>query len=141
MTFAKRIPQEDYAIDYLACQDKSELKDTTHFTPLAQSSLSVESFSFASQDALALKAKIESIGTPLKEWDIAINYGIKTACNDAFIITTAKREEILSVCKDKDERQRTSQGFSIPPAWLIFSKLFMRAGAWVRKAIDTKKLF
>ena len=109
MTFAKRSPSSTHYLSYLSCQDKSTLKDATHFTPLAQSSLSVESFSFASQDALTLKAKIESTGTPLKEWDIAINRGILTGYNEAFIITTPKREEILSACKDKDERQRTSQ--------------------------------
>jgi len=32
------------------------------------------------------KEKIEKVGVPLKEWDIRINYGIKTGCNEAFII-------------------------------------------------------
>ncbi len=31
-----------------------------------------------------IKEKIEKIGTPLKDWDIQINYGIKTGYNDAF---------------------------------------------------------
>ncbi|MDP3008072.1 MAG: TaqI-like C-terminal specificity domain-containing protein [Methylococcales bacterium] len=39
-----------------------------------------------------LKAKIEAIGTPLKDWDIAINYGIKTGFNEAFIIDTETKE-------------------------------------------------
>ncbi len=30
-----------------------------------------------------IKEKIEKIGTPLKDWDIQINYGIKTGFNDA----------------------------------------------------------
>lgn len=30
--------------------------------------------------------KIERAGTPLKDWDIQINYGIKTGYNEAFII-------------------------------------------------------
>ena len=45
---------------------------------------------------------------PLKDWDIQINYGIKTGCNEAFIISTAKRDEILSNCQSKEERQRTA---------------------------------
>ena len=109
MTFAKTSPSSSHYLSYLSCQDKSTLKDATHFTPLAQSNLSAESFSFASQDALALKAKIESTGTPLKEWDIAIGYGVKTGRDNIFIISTAKREEILANCKDEDERQRTRQ--------------------------------
>ena len=46
----------------------------------------------------SIKSKIESIGTPLKDWDIQINYGIKTGFNDAFIINTEKRNEILDNC-------------------------------------------
>ena len=54
-----------------------------------------------------IKRKIESVGTPLKDWDIQINYGIKTGCNEAFIISTEKRDEILANCKTADERKRT----------------------------------
>ena len=43
-----------------------------------------------------IKAKIEAIGTPLKEWDIQINYGIKTGFNDAFIINGEKRAELIA---------------------------------------------
>ena len=55
----------------------------------------------------SIKRKIESIGKPLRDWDISINYGIKTGYNDAFIITTERRDEILSNCKSEEERQRT----------------------------------
>ncbi|GMO14621.1 MAG: hypothetical protein Pg6A_00210 [Termitinemataceae bacterium] len=47
-----------------------------------------------------IKEKIEKIGKPLKEWDISINYGIKTGCNEAFIIDRAKRDELIA----KDEK-------------------------------------
>ena len=57
----------------------------------------------------SIKKKIESVGTPLKDWDIQINYGIKTGFNDAFIITTEKRNEILANCQSEDERQRTAE--------------------------------
>ena len=43
-----------------------------------------------------IKAKIEAIGTPLKDWDISINYGIKTGFNDAFIIDGEKRAELIA---------------------------------------------
>lgn len=55
----------------------------------------------------SIKKKIEAIGKPLKDWKIQINYGIKTGFNDAFIITTAKRDEILANCKTEEERQKT----------------------------------
>ena len=45
----------------------------------------------------------------MKDWDIQINYGIKTGFNDAFIIDSAKRNEILDSCQSEDERQRTAE--------------------------------
>ncbi|MBX3252895.1 MAG: Eco57I restriction-modification methylase domain-containing protein [Chitinophagaceae bacterium] len=42
-----------------------------------------------------IKEKIERIGIPLKDWDIQINYGIKTGFNEAFIIDGAKRKELI----------------------------------------------
>ncbi|MBP3408043.1 MAG: type II restriction endonuclease [Bacteroidaceae bacterium] len=57
----------------------------------------------------SIKCKIEAVGTPLKDWNIQINYGIKTGLNDAFIISAEKRNEILAHCKDTDERQRTEE--------------------------------
>ena len=57
----------------------------------------------------SIKRKIEAIGTPLKDWDIQINYGIKTGFNDAFIISTEKRNEILDNCKSEEERRRTEE--------------------------------
>ena len=57
----------------------------------------------------SIKQKIEAVGTPLKDWDIQINYGIKTGFNDAFIISTEKRNEILANCLTEDERTRTAE--------------------------------
>ncbi len=51
--------------------------------------------------------KIEKLGTPLSDWDIKVNYGIKTGFTDAFVINTEKREEILSGCCTEAERLRT----------------------------------
>ena len=57
----------------------------------------------------SIKRKIEAVGTPLKDWDIQINYGIKTGYNEAFIISTEKRDEILANCQSEDERKRTAE--------------------------------
>jgi hypothetical protein len=43
------------------------------------------------------------MGTPLKDWDVQINYGIKTGFNEAFIINDEKREELLKKCPKADE--------------------------------------
>ena len=57
----------------------------------------------------SIKRKIEAVGTPLKDWDINIYRGVLTGCNEAFIIDTAKRDEILANCQTEDERQRTAE--------------------------------
>ena len=57
----------------------------------------------------SIKGKIEAVGIPLRDWDIQINYGIKTGYNDAFVITTDKRDEILANCQNDEERARTSE--------------------------------
>ena len=67
-----------------------------------------ESWIILSAIEQSIKRKIEAVGIPLKEWNIKINYGIKTGFNDAFIVSTEKREEILSNCIDEDERERTA---------------------------------
>lgn len=80
------------------------------FAEFSQNSLSKESFTFSDENTSALKAKIERIGTPLKEWQgLNINYGIKTGYNEAFIITTEKRNEILAKCKDEAEKECTAK--------------------------------
>lgn len=56
-----------------------------------------------------LKKKVEAKGKPLGDWDIEINYGIKTGFNKAFIISEEVREGILDNCQDEDERQRTDR--------------------------------
>ena len=57
----------------------------------------------------SIKRKIEAVGTPLKDWDINIYRGVLTGCNEAFIISTAKRNEILANCQTEDERKRTAE--------------------------------
>ena len=76
-----------------------------HATPSAFTTS--ESWVILSPIEQSIKRKIEAVGKPLKDWDIQINYGIKTGCNEAFIIDEAKRAEILSNCQSDDERKRT----------------------------------
>ncbi|MDE6886007.1 MAG: Eco57I restriction-modification methylase domain-containing protein [Helicobacteraceae bacterium] len=90
-------------------KENKPLEESLELTQIPQDSLSTDSFIFTSPEVAALKAKIESIGTPLKDWDINIYRGILTGYNEAFIIDTAKREEILKACKDENERARTAQ--------------------------------
>ncbi|EFO9321695.1 class I SAM-dependent DNA methyltransferase [Campylobacter coli] len=87
-----------------------EISAIKEFLNISQNSLSKESFAFNDESTNALKTKIEKLGTPLKDWHgLNINYGIKTGLNEAFIITTEKKDEILANCKDEDEKERTAK--------------------------------
>jgi hypothetical protein len=76
---------------------------------MQQNRLSYDTFVLGEDKVLALKEKIEKIGKPLKDWDVKIYFGIKTGFNEAFIIDTDKRKEILANCKTDDERKRTEE--------------------------------
>ncbi len=108
MSFIKQTPPKESSFNYYepTPNDKDDLKNTPSL-PMKQNALSTESFIFANAALLDLRDKMESVGTPLKDWDIQINYGIKTGANEAFIIPTEKREEILNACKTQEERKRT----------------------------------
>ncbi|GHQ11189.1 hypothetical protein VN1213_00760 [Helicobacter pylori] len=107
VSFIKQTPPKESDFKYYepTPNDQNNLK-SAHSLSMKQNALSTESFIFANTSLLDLRDKIESIGTPLKDWDIQINYGIKTGANEAFIIPTEKRDEILKNCDDaqKDER-------------------------------------
>jgi len=68
-----------------------------------------ESWVILSPIEASIKRKIEAVGTPLSEWDIHIYRGVLTGCNEAFIIPTARRDEILAACRDEDERRRPAE--------------------------------
>ncbi|MCQ2635232.1 class I SAM-dependent DNA methyltransferase [Helicobacter pylori] len=107
ISFIKQTPPKESDFKYYepTLNDKDDLKSTP-FLSMKQNALSTESFIFANASFLDLRDKMEGIGTPLKDWDIQIYRGILTGCNEAFIIPTEKRDEILKNCDDvqKDER-------------------------------------
>lgn len=70
---------------------------------------SSDSWVILSPIELSIKNKIEKVGVPLKDWDINIYRGVLTGYNEAFIISTEKRDEILSKCQTPEERQRTEE--------------------------------
>lgn len=87
-----------------------EISAIKEFLNISQNSLSKESFAFNDESTNALKTKIEKLGTPLKDWHgLNIYRGISTGYNEAFIITTEKRNEILAKCKDEAEKERTAK--------------------------------
>ena len=70
---------------------------------------SADSWVILSEIELSIKRKIEAVGTPLKDWDIQIYRGVLTGYNEAFIISTEKRDEILANCQNEEERAKTAE--------------------------------
>ena len=73
--------------------------------------------------------KMQAIGTPLKDWDVSINYGIKTGYNNAFIIDNATKEVLVAedpksaeiiepVLRGRDIQRYRAQWSGL---WLIYS--------------------
>jgi hypothetical protein len=90
-------------------QDKENIFKALNEKAVVLTNLSKDAWFIGSDAEQKLKEKIERIGKPLKDWDVKIFYGIKTGLNEAFIINTEKRNEILANCKDEEERKRTEQ--------------------------------
>lgn len=75
----------------------------------------------------SIKNKIETIGKPLKDWNININYGIKTGLNDAFIISSEQKEKLIAADPKSAElirpilrgRDIKRYGYEFSNLWLI----------------------
>ena len=81
-------------------------------TNCLQSTFGNESWSILSDIERSIKSKVETVGLPLREWDVQIYRGILTGYNEAFIISSKKRDEILANCADEEERERTASMLS-----------------------------
>ena len=93
----------------------------------SQSFSAQSSWVITSPIELRIKEKIESIGVPLKDWNIKINFGIKTGYNEAFMINGAKRADFIAADPKSEEiikpllrgRDIKRYGYEFADLWLI----------------------
>ena len=112
LLFAKAVNEHKTLCAVTNKQNKDSVKNLSVFVQQSGSECEFsnsDSWVILSPIEQSIKRKIEAVGTHLKDWNIQINYGIKTGYNDAFIINTEKRDEILSNCQSEDERTRTAE--------------------------------
>lgn len=81
--------------------DLSKETNFTDFTAYEHQKLPIqpnrnEPWTIANAAELGIKQKLQQTGIPLKDWDIQINYGIKTGFNDAFIIDQATKDRLCA---------------------------------------------
>ena len=98
---AQNLDNSSVAVNCFASTIKENLTKTNQKLEdyLAKNHLYLQNFSgeswiISNQIEAKIKAKIEKIGVKLKDWDVKINYGIKTGFNEAFIIDTKTKEEL-----------------------------------------------
>jgi type II restriction/modification system DNA methylase subunit YeeA len=92
--------------------------------------LNVEKWVIAKSDTIELKNKIRQKGEILKNWNIIINRGLLTGLNEAFILDTQTRNELIKHDKNASSiikpilRGREVHKYSIEWAglWLIVTK-------------------
>ena len=111
-----------------ACIVKEKLLNKLSDLPMQHTKFNTgESWVVLSEIEQLIKEKIERVGTPLKDWDIQINYGIKTGFNEAFIIDGTKRQELIAQDPKSDELIRPilrgkdikRYGYNFADKWLI----------------------
>ena len=112
LLFAKSNNQHETVCAVTNKQNKDSVKNLSDFV---QQQNSICDFATSDSRVIlspieqSIKKKIEAVGTPLKDWDINIYRGVLTGCNEAFIIDSQKRDEILANCQTEDERKRTAE--------------------------------
>ena len=75
---------------------KAPLNNLTEEHFLKLKNVTADTWTILNPQEQNIKTKIEKVGTPLKDWDININYGIKTGYNEAFIIDGKTKDELLA---------------------------------------------
>ena len=86
--------QSCYASDDRAAMANPEEYFTAN--SVIQKNLDSNPWVVLSKERQRIKAMVEEQGVPLEDWDIQINYGIKTGFNDAFYITTEQRNAMIA---------------------------------------------
>lgn len=76
--------------------------------------------------ARSINAKLTAGGMPLKDWDIEINYGIKTGYNDAFFIDTETKDRLIAEdAKSAEVIKPLLRGRDIKPYHCEFADLWL----------------
>jgi len=127
LLFSKTENQHETVCAVTNKQNKDSVKNLSDFVQQQNSICNFatsDSWVVLSPIEQSIKKKIEAVGTPLKDWDINIYRGVLTGCNEAFIIDTQKRDEILANCQTEDRpilrgRDIKRYGYDWANLWLI----------------------
>ena len=97
-------------------------EDWTHIQPMKG-----ETWTVLSKSALEIKQQMENIGTPLKDWDVAIYRGIVTGYDKVFVVNNATKDMLTAADPNSEQimtpviRGRDVERYQAPWAnlWII----------------------
>lgn len=93
----KKINRQNSEVKIVLTEENNKTFETN------QNNFSEDGYLFLDNRLLKVKEKIDTIGKPLGDWNIEINYGIKTGLNDAFIINKEKYNDLVK--KDRKNKE------------------------------------
>ena len=93
----KKVNRQNTQVKIVLTEEDNKTFETS------QSNFSEDGYLFLDNRLLKVKEKTDTIGKPLGDWNIEINYGIKTGLNDAFIIDKEKYDELVK--KDRKNKE------------------------------------
>ena len=97
LLFAKQTAAEPFSACQLAQKTELALDEfVRQFSVTVSVKPNGEKWEIGSPVQQRLTEKIETVGIPLKDWNIAIYFGVKTGYNEAFIIDGAKKAELIA---------------------------------------------
>ncbi|NGP75144.1 hypothetical protein G3570_00755 [Balneolaceae bacterium YR4-1] len=82
--------------------NRDQLKNLKDDDLIPMQDVDEEAWVVLDEDELVIDKAFKSFGKPLLEWELKINFGIKTGCNQAFKIDQEKRDELV----DKDPKAK-----------------------------------
>lgn len=92
-------PSSSQTLSCYAMDDRAAMANPSEYFGLnyvEQNHLDENPWVVLSKDRQRIKELVEAQGVPLEDWDIQINYGIKTGFNDAFYITQEQRDAFIA---------------------------------------------
>lgn len=93
----QKLKTQSFNLKWLDLTQESNISDIDVYYDKIQpiSNLTSDSWIIVSDIEKNIKDKVEKVWTPLKDWDISINYWIKTWANDVFIISWEIKDKLI----------------------------------------------
>ena len=89
------------AVDMDRLQDKTFPPAEIHWSPFTPQL--DKPWSILSAVEQSVMSKMEANGTPLQDWSVSINFGVKTGLNDAFLVDGSTRQGLIAADPKSDE--------------------------------------